>query len=525
MNFLKRIYYRITGNKINYEYIIVIIATMIFYFISSSYDFFEGFYDIISHSSAEKYQLDEIVMALLFFLIMITILAIKHLVSTIKYNKKLKDISFIDDLTNIPNRRAFFTFAKQNFHMAKLFNQKMALIYIDLNRFKIINDTLGHHIGDQLLVEIASRLQEHIREYELSARLGGDEYVLLMYIDSMESLNSRIDALNKSFKEPFVCKNNPIIINPSIGVSIYPEHGENVEELLQHADTAMYINKENQSLPYVIYHEDMRNSVLKNKILEYDLIKAIEKKSFEIYYQPQLNLKTMQIDVMEALIRWNHPEKGIILPAEFIALAEKSGLIIDIGKWVLEEACRQVKTWQDKGYPNICVAVNISARQLNETDFPSMVAQTLKEVNLDPIYLILEVTETLAVNLSEEIIMALNEITNMGVQIHIDDFGSGYSSMSYLKDFPVSCLKVDKSFIDNVHTNPKDDIIISAIIAMAHNLELSVIAEGVEKRNQLRFLVNRNCDSVQGYYISKPIPAKQFEEIYMVKNGLEGVDL
>ncbi|SES91822.1 PAS domain S-box-containing protein/diguanylate cyclase (GGDEF) domain-containing protein [Oceanobacillus limi] len=416
-------------------------------------------------------------------------------------------MAYHDPLTGLANR---YRFNKQLSALIEDENtEQLAVLFFDLDRFKLVNDSMGHGVGDLLLKEVSNRLKSCVNHIEGLARYGGDEFIVsLVNKDSQEVANIAKTIL-QSFVEPFYIETYELYITPSIGVSLYPTNGEDVETLVRKADSAMYQAKSKGKNNFQFYRSNHSNHIFERLEIEADLRKAIGQQEFELYYQPKINLQSGRISGTEALIRWKHAEKGMISPAEFIPLAEETGLIIPIGEWVLRQACIQNKKWQDDGLDPMVVSVNLSVRQLYQPNLVDMVQDILRETDLDPYYLELEITESMIMD-TERGLKVLHELKDLGVQISLDDFGTGYSSLHYLKDFPINKLKIDQSFVRNSTEDKNDEAIIKTIIVMAHQLDFEVIAEGVETVEHLGLLQRNLCNEAQGYLFSKPLPPKDF---------------
>ena len=418
-----------------------------------------------------------------------------------------------DSLTGLPNRVLFYDRLKFAMIEAKRRGHSVVVMFLDVDRFKIINDTLGHNAGDDLLKQIAMRLTACLRAGDTVSRLAGDEFALAL--PSMEDTNySRhlAQRLLACFNKPFLLKEQPIFVTASIGVTHYPADATSVEGLLKNADTAMYRAKEAGRDNFHFYSADMHAQAVKRLAMENALRGATERGELVLHYQPLVDLKSGQIEGMEALVRWNHPELGLVSPADFIPLAEETGLIIPIGEWVLRTACAQARAWQNAGLPPLRLSVNLSARQFQK-DLAVMVASILEETALEPRYLELELTESMVMQNPEKAVVMLDALDQMGVRLSIDDFGTGYSSLGYLKRFPIDTLKVDRSFVCDIPSDADDMLITTGIIGLAHSLGIQVIAEGVETSAQLSFLLTQHCDTIQGYYFSKPLPASAFMQL------------
>jgi diguanylate cyclase (GGDEF)-like protein len=388
----------------------------------------------------------------------------------------------------------------------------VAVMFLDVDRFKLVNDTLGHTGGDVLLKAVSHELSGVLREGDTVARVGGDEFTLLL-----PAINGEADAvviaerILETIKRPRLVDGQEFSVTTSIGITIFPQDGADVHTLLRNADTAMYRAKERGRDNFQLYTPAMNASVMQRLALENDLRHAVERGELLLHYQPVADVPSGQIVGAEALLRWDHPQRGRLDPDSFIPLAEETGLIVPVGEWVLRAACRQAKVWQDAGYSPIRLSVNLSARQLHHKDLTDLVTSVLRGSGLAPEWLRLEITEGDVMSNVEFIISVLHRLRDMGVSISVDDFGTGYSSLSYLKRFPIDSVKIDRSFVRDLATDPSDAAIVTTVIAMARNLNLRVVAEGVETAEQLDFLRRRDCDEYQGYLISPPVPAHEFE--------------
>ena len=440
--------------------------------------------------------------------------------------EKIIYMAYYDTLTNLPNRYLLKDRLKQALASAKKYERLVAILFLDLDNFKRINDTLGHEIGDQLLQSVADRLVRFMRKSDTIARLsgnelektvarlGGDEFTVLLtevrYIQDAAKVAQRIIDL---FSQPFKIKDHDIYISSSIGISVYPYNADDVDTLLKNADMAMYHAKDQGRNNFQFYTESMNIATHERFALENKLRKALDLSEFQLYYQPQLNTRSRKIFGVEALIRWIHPDKGLLSPNAFIPLAEETGLILPIGEWILLTACAQNKAWQIAGFEPIHVTVNISGTQFRQNNFVETVTKALNDAVLDPRYLELELTESIFMETTETTITTLKELKALGVRVSIDDFGIGYSSLSYLKRFPIDTLKIDRSFVRDIPTDPNDKAIINAIIAMAHSLNLRVVAEGVETIHQMSFLHKQEIDGMQGYLFSSPLPTDSLTQL------------
>ncbi len=413
-------------------------------------------------------------------------------------------------MTNLPNRLLFSDRLTHKLAEARRLSKMLAVMFVDLDRFKYINDTMGHNVGDLLLGHVASRLTDTMREVDTVARMGGDEFTVIVdEISCPENAEEAARRALEALSKPVLLGGREVFISASIGISLYPQHGPDVEALVKNADTAMYRAKEQGPNNYHIYTEALNIAASMRAKLGNDLHRALKCGEFVVHYQPSLDLNSGEIVGTEALVRWQHPKIGLISPLEFIPLAEELGLIVPISEWVLRTSCAQNKAWQDAGLPPIDVAVNVSPRHLQHDSVVTAVRQALSETGLDSRYLTLELTEGTLIESPDLAAATLRELKEVGVQVAIDDFGTGYSSLNYLKRFPADVVKIDRSFVSDVTSNPDDAAIVGAVIAMAHSLKLRVIAEGVETCDQLHFLRSLNCDGMQGYFISRPLPAEE----------------
>jgi diguanylate cyclase (GGDEF)-like protein/PAS domain S-box-containing protein len=430
--------------------------------------------------------------------------------------EKLNYMAFHDDLTGLPNQRLFRKELRVALKQAS--NKKeMALLFLDLDRFKHVNDSLGHAAGDKLLQIIADRLNKKIPKNSTLARMNGDEFVLLLpKIVCRNEVEQLAQELLQDLAIPVGLEGYDFHITSSIGIALYPYDGKDVEVLIKNADIAMHRAKLQGKNTYTFYAPTMDHNASERVALENDLRKGLENEEFVVYYQPQFNIKTGQIIGAEALVRWQHPTQGIISPQTFIPLAEETGLIVPLGEWVLRTACEQNKAWQRTGYVFMPIAVNLSMRQFMQDNLVDQIAQILKETGLDSKYLELEITESMTIN-EEHSIHTLEQLHNLGIRVCMDDFGTGYSSLSYLKKLPISKLKIDRAFVWDINTDSNDNQIITTIIAMAHNFNLSVVAEGVETEEQIDFLRKHHCEFVQGFLLSHPLPKEELEKLILKK--------
>ncbi len=425
--------------------------------------------------------------------------------------ERVKHMALHDALTGLPNRLLLEERLENAIALADAHDQQLAVLFIDLDRFKLINDSYGHHEGDQLLIEVSGRLHEALPEGDTVARLGGDEFVVLLNdTQQADHLNGVIGQIQAALKLEINLALQTVFVTPSIGVALFPQDGRSPVELMKNADAAMYHAKDHGRNCVQFFNQGLDQTLQERVGLENALAKAIQQNEFELYYQPQVDVRTNLLVGAEALIRWNHPEKGLISPDAFIPLAEETGMIVDIGHWVLEQVCKQLLQWDVMGLSHFSVSVNLSALQLQKQGFAHEVAEMMQQYGIQKERLDLELTESVIMRNAEDTIAALDLFHTLGVQISVDDFGTGYSSLSYLKRFPLDKLKIDRSFVQDITIDLDDAMICRTIISMAHNLGLKVVAEGVETHDQLKLLKSYGCELYQGYLFSKPLPLQQF---------------
>lgn len=427
-----------------------------------------------------------------------------------QHAQKIEYLAHYDPVTKLPNRFSLMGRLAHSLELAKRCSNRLALIFIDLDRFKTINDSLGHHVGDQLLFQVAGRLLESIRSADIVARLGGDEFVVgLPLIRSNVSAAHMIRKIQHALSQSYYVEGHELSITPSIGISIFPTDGDTVQDLMKNADLAMYHAKAGGRNNFQFFTPEMNQTVQERLTLEGDLRMAIERGEFLLYYQPQIEVTSGRVVGLEALLRWQHPVRGLVTPDSFIPVAEETGMIIAIGEVALRTACRQLACWLADGMPPLRVSVNLSARQFKQSNLPGLLMDILAETGIEPHLLELEITESSAMDTPADAILHLRGFREMGVELAIDDFGTGYSSLSYLKLFPVHRLKIDRSFVKDIETDSDDAEIAAATIALAHTLGKEVVAEGVETEAQCRFLRGQQCDILQGYYFSRPLPPEE----------------
>jgi diguanylate cyclase (GGDEF)-like protein len=431
-----------------------------------------------------------------------------------KRTEEIYHLSHYDVLTNLPNRSLFEDRLNQALSHVNYNQQNLTVILLSLNRLKDIYDVLGASTGNHLLQEVASRLKTQQREGVIIARFEGDEFALILsQINSTEEVIEFTNNLIESLNLPFLINCNEIFITFSIGISLFPTDGNNVQDLLKNAGVALSRSKKQSPNNFQFFTSEMNILAVRRMEMENDLRRAMERNEFEVYYQPKLCTASRNIIGMEALVRWHHPTLGFISPIEFIPLAEENGLILPLGEWVLRTACKQIKEWNNQGFPPLKISVNLSARQFQQQNLFEVIGKIINETEIDPSFLELEMTESTILKNEDYAHSTLCRLRNLGIKISIDDFGTGYSSLSYLKQLPLDILKIDKSFIRDITNSPDDASLVMTIISLAHNLGLKVVAEGVETEEQLRFLHLLRCDEWQGFLYSRPIPADEFKEM------------
>jgi diguanylate cyclase (GGDEF)-like protein/PAS domain S-box-containing protein len=430
---------------------------------------------------------------------------------------KIRELAYYDSLTRLPNRSLFNDRLERAFANAHRLEKPFALMFLDLDRFKGVNDTLGHGVGDEMLCQSADRLRRCLRENDTVARVGGDEFVVILSDykrdDNVPHIATKI---LESFSRPFDLTVREVFSSTSIGIAVFPEDGANPADLLRHADMAMYAAKDAGGDTFRFYSEEMNAKAVARMDLEGNLRRALDQNEFFIEYQPQINLVTNQIAGVEALVRWQHPSLGVIPPNQFISLAEETNLILPLGEWVMRTVFEQCVVWAQSGWLPFRVGVNVSGRQFTQDDFVDVVCRLIDETGVDPNLLEFEITESVVMHDVDVAVVTLNRLRDLGIRMAIDDFGTGYSSLSCLKNLPVSRLKIDKSFIADLQSNSDDRAIVEATIAMAKRLGLDVTAEGVETAEQFGFVQGRECDEVQGFYFSKPLSANDVSSTWLV---------
>lgn len=431
------------------------------------------------------------------------------------YQEEIEHQAFYDHLTGLPNRRLLNDRMQHALQHSERNGMLMAVLFIDCDRFKNINDSLGHVVGDSLLQSIATRLKEDVRSSDTVCRVSGDEFaIVLEEVEGLTDIDHITQKILDSVSEPHIINGHKVFTTVSIGITVYPVDNTEVNDLISSADIAMYHAKQNGGNQYKYFNAEMNEKSKKRLTLEQDLHEALSNNELEIYYQP-LNTISSQRDIigMEALLRWHHPKQSMITPNEFITIAEDTGLIVPIGEWVLMTACKQVKDWETQGLGKRCIHVNLSPRQFMDSNLVSVIKNVLSVTQIDPAQLDLEITESTAMFKINRTIEILHSLKGLGIQISIDDFGTGYSSLSYLQRMPIDCLKIDRSFIKNIHYSENDKVFVKTIVTMAHTLGLTVIAEGVELEEQFEFLKSLKCEIAQGFLFSKPVPDIDMEKL------------
>jgi diguanylate cyclase (GGDEF)-like protein len=474
------------------------------------------FIDALSEASRTTFRLLQAIMFAVTpgLLILGTVLSLRILQQRKREDDRVRHIAFHDDLTSLPNRLMLTQRLDQALSRHRRAAAKLATLYMNLDRFKVINDSLGHEVGDVLLRQVADRLRTQMREGDTLSRVGGDEFVVLIenYENSID-ISTCAQRLIEQLGLPYVLGNKDCHVTMSIGISIFPDDGCDSQALLKAADMAMYRAKETGRNNYQYYLPSMNVHTLERLELESDLRRALERGEFLLHYQPKVEIRSGRITGVEALLRWKHPLRGLVPPLDFIPLAEETGLIVPIGEWVLATACAQNQAWQGRALPKLSVAVNLSARQFADSALLAKLTRIIHTSGLDPALLELEITESVVMSYGESAVGVLDKLKSIGVQIAIDDFGTGYSSLAYLKRFPIDTLKVDRSFIRDIPGNSGDMKITRAIIAMAHGLRLKVVAEGVETADQLQFLQKQSCDAAQGYFLYPPLEEDKVADV------------
>jgi diguanylate cyclase (GGDEF)-like protein/PAS domain S-box-containing protein len=443
------------------------------------------------------------------------VITFRDVTKTRAMEQKMAHLAQHDYLTGLPNRMLLNDRLTQAVAYAKRRKTGLGVLFCDLDNFKHINDSLGHFVGDKLLQSVAQRLTRQVRASDTVSRHGGDEFVILLLDDLAENAALTAEKILLALSQPYFIGTHELCVTTSIGISLYPDDGNDAESLIRSADTALYQAKSKGRDNYQFFKEEMNARAVERQSLEVDLRRAIKQEEFILHYQPKVNLNTGEITGVEVLIRWNHPTRGIIFPGTFISIAEDCGLIVPLGKWVLEHACQQARAWIDQGHLPMPVAINISALEFRNVHFARHVKDVLDRTRLDPQYLELELTESVLMKDVETSASILRELKEIGVRIAIDDFGTGYSSLNYLNQFPIDVLKIDQSFVRDISSGNGNDIIVNAVINMGISLKQKVVAEGIETREQLAFLSQHDCHEGQGFLLSKPLSAVDLEKVFL----------
>lgn len=437
-----------------------------------------------------------------------------------KLEKEKKDLFLMartDSLSGLANRNYLNEFLEILIPTAKRKNSEFAFLFLDLDNFKTINDSLGHHIGDELLLNVSDVLKKVLRPNDFIARVGGDEFVLIIQdFKSNLELTNIIKRIQEQLSKPWLIQTNPISTTCSVGIAIFPKDGQDIISLMKNADIAMYEAKKHGRNTYHFFTEELNDAVLRIINLDKEMRNALKNNNYKLFYQPKVCIETSKIIGAEALTRWIHPEKGFIAPSEFIPLAEENGFIIKLGDWIIDEALNQHLDWKNKSI-DIAISINISAKQFLKKDFAENLIKKIEEKSIIPNKIILEITEYILIDNSNKVYSSLKKLHDFGIKISLDDFGTGYSSLSYLRKYPIDYLKIDKSFVDETYSK-NGKIFIETIVKMGQMLNMKIVAEGVENSNQVEYLKSISCDLYQGYYFSKPLSAKDFEDFYKVKN-------
>jgi diguanylate cyclase (GGDEF)-like protein/PAS domain S-box-containing protein len=437
-----------------------------------------------------------------------------------RYQQEMKDLAYKDSLTKLSNRRSFLENLESKLREARNEEQKFAVLYIDLDSLKMINDYLGHEAGDQVLQLVSEKLLQCLNNQGVVSRIGGDEFgIIIPNVKTEDCVIRFAKEVLTAFDEGFPINSHKVQCGASIGIVLYPAHGDNVKTLMKNADTAMYSVKKTGKNNYQVYEPGLATRTSEGFHLQQDFGQEIlEEGQFFLVYQPRIDSISKRVVAVEALLRWNHPVKGLIPPQIFIPLAEENGFINKLGEWVLQKACQQLKKWKEIGVPPLRMAVNVSARQFERGNLSLMVENTLKQWDIEPSFLEIEITESTLMNENEKILASIESLHQKGIHISIDDFGKGYSSLSYLKNFKINMLKIDKLFIRNVHENNENASITQAIISLAHTMNIRVVAEGVEQKEEMDYLVDSMVDEIQGYYICRPLPAEEVYKLFFIEN-------
>ena len=431
-----------------------------------------------------------------------------------KMEEKLQYMAYYDELTGLSNRNMFGVEISNLIDRHKANGTKFAVVYMDVDNFKHVNDTLGHASGDMLLTYIADILKNQLDEGDMAVRLGGDEFsILIGSMNENEDVANKLDRLVKHLRRPWMLKEHEFFVSFSMGVAVYPDNGDDMTALLKSADTAMFSVKENGKDSYCFYTDSMQEKTLKHIDMINSLRRAIEDEEFVLYYQPIVNMKSGDIEGVEALVRWLHPKKGFISPLDFIPLAEETGQILEIGSWVMKTACKTKRKWENMGFADVKMSINFSGKRIVNTDVDRELETIIQSEGISVKDIQIEVTETAVMKNMKTAVEVLLKMRNRGIKIALDDFGTGYSSLTYLKNLPIDVVKIDRGFIKNIEEKKQDEFIVKTVVELAHGLGKEIVAEGIETKRQLEFLREIGCDTAQGYLFSRPVPAEEIENM------------
>ena len=501
-----------------WELIIIFVTSLALLMFFLYFDIYEKMFHMFLNRF-ENFDIDELFLCLVVTTLMLSIFSFRRWRELARINRSLRDFSMFDELTDLLNRKGFEFLLKRNIHAAVKTPVKMAVMFINLDNFKNVNNLWKHKFGDIYLKQVADQLNSIIGEDDVLARLGADEFALLLpNISCQTETHTMAKSIIELFDKPIYRNNKSLHVTASIGISMYPADGESTTELIKNAIIAMDEVKTAAGNDYRHYSHDIGEKIQRKILLENELALALERREFILNYQPIYDLSSKKIVSLEALVRWQHPTEGRIPPLEFIPIAEKSKQIIPLGKWILYTACKQMHTWHMLGYTNISISVNVSPVQLHNKNFVTHLRQIISETKIEPQFITLELTEGIRI-FNSKVMPVIHELKSIGVRISIDDFGTGYCSFGYLKDFSIDDLKIDKSLIDNIALKATDEAIAKSIISMAHVLDISVTAEGIEEVAQMKKLETIGCDKIQGYLMSRPLPPDEMTNLFSAQNA------
>jgi len=513
------------GRRAMVDFSIVAVVAMVTYAVAAQYDAFEALVSLVE--GYEEYEIDEILTAVLVSAVALAVFAgrrIADLRNEVSQRQillaEVEALAYFDELTGLPNRNLFVQHAQHELARAERDRSMVAVLMLDLDRFKQINDTFGHAAGDALVAQVATRINDGMRQGDIVGRFGGDEFLILAPdLDGPFKAAATARRVFELLGTPFVVDGRDIFVSTSIGIALFPDHGQDPWELIHAADMAMYGSKEKGRNRFGFFSAELGTEAELHLAIASGLRRDIERGNLQLHYQPIVDTYTGSVEAVEALLRWSSDDLGPVQPDRFIPVAEESGLIVPIGEWVLQEACQRVAEWRNTALPGLRLAVNVSSRQFRDAGFVGMVSRTLARNGLAPIDLEMEITERVLIEDQPETLEKLWSLSRMGIKLSIDDFGTGYSSLSYLKKFPISLLKIDRSFVADVTEDPEDAALIVAIVAMARSLGLDAVAEGVESPDQLAFLRDQACPYAQGYYFSRPLTPEALENLLIEQRG------